>query len=59
MCLAAAWDVASRRPSVMPIYNCTSGQINALNYGEFLTDLCVKYTAKYPISEFFSLKSVF
>lgn len=51
MCLAAAWDVASRRPSVMPIYNCTSGTINALSVKEFFADFCVKYTNKHPMSK--------
>jgi hypothetical protein len=55
MCLAAGWDVAVRKPKSLPIYNCTSGQINALNYREFLMELVPKYSAKYPMSEFKNL----
>ena len=51
MCIAAAWDVAVRKPSIMPIYNCTSGQLNSMTYEQFWKEYTKKFCVKYPLSK--------
>ena len=51
MCIAAAWDLAARKPTTMPIYNCTSGQLNSMSIQQFLVENAVNSSRKNPLSK--------
>ncbi|KAK2178517.1 hypothetical protein NP493_540g00009 [Ridgeia piscesae] len=50
MMIAAAWHTATERPAKMPVYNCTTGQLNKVTWGE-LGLLSQKALAKNPLDD--------
>lgn len=45
--IAIAWQTAKKRSNTIPIYNCTSGTLNTLRWGEF-RGLLYPFLLKYP-----------
>lgn len=48
--IAAAWSLAIERPSNVPVYNCTTGQLNRLTWGQ-MERASHKYFLKTPVNK--------